>query len=1131
MVSVIELLLETLTDLSVGEFERFKYFLNQTDLHRHFLDIPCWLLIMGDMQYTVFSMVQIYGQQSAEKIKEVLKRMERMDLVQRLSDTCSGAKKKHSVDERLSALIHKVATMAAIKQLLLETLRYLSYSELNKFKWLLQFGFFHRSLPDISWKLMLMTDRTDELVDMIMKMFCQQSVEVTLEVFMDMNRTDLVQRLSETSSGPKAEGSSAEAFGVNTTEKVPVSTEKHSVDEHWPAVTEKVETMASVIELLLETLADLSGGQLKDFIYYVFLSQIQCFSDITVMLLEATDIQVTVILMVQLYGQHSVEKTKEVLKMIERTDLVHRLSDSSSGPKKKPSADEHRSALIQRVATIAAVEQLLLETLNDLSNKELKKFKEFLQWIVSQKDLPYISWTLRHTARAEIVSLMVENYGQQSVELTREVLKKMNRTDMMEKLSKPSSALKKKHSVDEHRPAPFERAAVEQFLLETLKDLSHRELEKFMRLLQFTYFQKSFPQISLSQLNCVKSEDELVRLMVQTCGERTVEVTKEVLMDINRTDLVDRLSETSSRSKVDFQSEWFQKEATMTSLQKKLLETLKDLSYGELEQFKLFLQHKHTKEGLPGIPRHQIEMADRDEIVELMVEIYGQQSVEVTREFLTMMAMDEMMMKWSNPKWSRLKEDEHQPALFKREVTMTSLQEKLLETLEYLSDRDLKKFNRVLQYTNIKEGLPRIPRHRMEMADRVETVELMVEIYGQQSVEVTREVLKKMSRTDLAQKLSDISSGSKGPSRSLELEACGSTVLDSSDWTKLDPKMNSTGADETPTYSLQSEAGNHFECSVSGLRWACKEKVSFRYQFCSWDEPMERMESIKYIPAGPLMDITVIAGRFDDVYLPHWICIDDVPKISDKFAVLHIDDCGDVVEKVSEVTSSHVKLSEPVFSPRAVLMKVGIPVKINCKAMDKMQLSYGYKVIRKPHPEKSLKMRDHFILTADLNGAKISPKDLKLRYESRDPNFFEVYIENPDRNFTLNLAQKDERQPVWTHEIRKDEYQSTDHIQVEEMGAQSSTPGPSDEEHFVDKHQMALIKRVSSISPILDELLFEKVLLQESYGRIRALATSQDKMRELYSGCLKAGGACKDIFYEILERNEPYLIADLKQKK
>ena len=61
-------------------------------------------------------------------------------------------------------------------------------------------------------------------------------------------------------------------------------------------------------------------------------------------------------------------------------------------------------------------------------------------------------------------------------------------------------------------------------------------------------------------------------------------------------------------------------------------------------------------------------------------------------------------------------------------------------------------------------------------------------------------------------------------------------------------------------------------------------------------------------------------------------CADD-STILDKFAVLHIDACGDVVEDVSEVTSSHVKLSEPVFSPRAVLMKLGFPVKIKCNVL------------------------------------------------------------------------------------------------------------------------------------------------------------------------------------------------------
>lgn len=76
-----------------------------------------------------------------------------------------------------------------------------------------------------------------------------------------------------------------------------------------------------------------------------------------------------------------------------------------------------------------------------------------------------------------------------------------------------------------------------------------------------------------------------------------------------------------------------------------------------------------------------------------------------------------------------------------------------------------------------------------------------------------------------------------------------------------------------PRLSLQSEAGR-FECSVSDLRWVCKEQVSFKYRLCSWEDHMERMESIEYMPAGPLIDITVIAGKLFEVYLPHWICID-----------------------------------------------------------------------------------------------------------------------------------------------------------------------------------------------------------------------------------------------------------------
>ncbi|XP_030251040.1 apoptosis-associated speck-like protein containing a CARD [Sparus aurata] len=87
-----------------------------------------------------------------------------------------------------------------------------------------------------------------------------------------------------------------------------------------------------------------------------------------------------------------------------------------------------------------------------------------------------------------------------------------------------------------------------------------------------------------------------------------------------------------------------------------------------------------------------------------------------------------------------------------------------------------------------------------------------------------------------------------------------------------------------------------------------------------------------------------------------------------------------------------------------------------------------------------------------------------------------------------------------------------------------------DDEHFVDKHQSELIKRVSNVEPILDELLHQNVIQQESYDEIKTLSTAEEKMRELISGPLKSSGVQgKDIFYEILIENQPLLIQDLKR--
>ncbi|XP_006801914.1 apoptosis-associated speck-like protein containing a CARD [Neolamprologus brichardi] len=91
----------------------------------------------------------------------------------------------------------------------------------------------------------------------------------------------------------------------------------------------------------------------------------------------------------------------------------------------------------------------------------------------------------------------------------------------------------------------------------------------------------------------------------------------------------------------------------------------------------------------------------------------------------------------------------------------------------------------------------------------------------------------------------------------------------------------------------------------------------------------------------------------------------------------------------------------------------------------------------------------------------------------------------------------------------------------------SKTAGGKD---FVEKHRGQLIQRVSNIALILDELLDKEVIQQETYTRIRALSTSQEKMRELYSGPLQASAACKKIFYDSLLENEKPLVKELSEK-
>lgn len=85
--------------------------------------------------------------------------------------------------------------------------------------------------------------------------------------------------------------------------------------------------------------------------------------------------------------------------------------------------------------------------------------------------------------------------------------------------------------------------------------------------------------------------------------------------------------------------------------------------------------------------------------------------------------------------------------------TITAIRGNILEMLEHLKDEEFKEFKWYLKNSDVIAGLPCIPSSRLEKTDMFDLVDLMLQTYNQQSVEVTKRVFKKIKRNDLVQML------------------------------------------------------------------------------------------------------------------------------------------------------------------------------------------------------------------------------------------------------------------------------------------------------------------------------------------------------------------------------------------
>lgn len=217
-----------------------------------------------------------------------------------------------------------------------------------------------------------------------------------------------------------------------------------------------------------------------------------------------------------------------------------------------------------------------------------------------------------------------------------------------------------------------------------------------------------------------------------------------------------------------------------------------------------------------------------------------------------------------------------------------------------------------------------------------------------------------------------------------------------------------------------------------------------------------------------------------------------------------------------------------------------------------------YDRLYKPHQTDFLYCGRKYEVKASQN-ARVLPKTLLFQssYVSGLYPFTEVTVDDKETDKGFGIAVEDGDSSVWQAEVDRGDINDLETLMLgllHQEGAtgrvaglslqeplicrQSTNPLQSpllylaegaahvsaSDEHFVDKHRPALIRAISPVEPILEELRSPGLLIDEQYGTICSKPTSQEQMRELYRYITHWGNGDKDKVYQILwNHNRPVI--------
>ncbi|KAK2915637.1 hypothetical protein Q8A67_000011 [Cirrhinus molitorella] len=367
-------------------------------------------------------------------------------------------------------------------------------------------------------------------------------------------------------------------------------------------------------------------------------------------------------------------------------------------------------------------------------------------------------------------------------------------------------------------------------------------------------------------------------------------------------------------------------------------------------------------------------------------------------------------------------------------------------------------------------------------------------------------------------------------------------IVDSDQWVQIEALAYT---EEGISMFRFSTVPGRYKCIRTRMRWVCDCEVTFQYHVIDGQFLNTQLEHLQYNRIGPVIDVTVISGKLDEVHLPHYLCLGNSdPSLKDDVKVLSVKDEGIYVEPV-QLTRFHAKIVQPSFSLKTLIINwimqwdehcnlllymcfkdplilhvYFFPLDEHLKEVVEKEEKSSYP-IKHPRPDKAFRMKTpHFL---KVPGASVHPKEgITLRRDTV-PNFFKVkkQLEN-DLEMTLTRDEVHGRDCniVWTATIEKDEL---DQINPKKDEQHLHLNSDTDKAAFYDNNFADLIRRVINVKIVADQLLQQDIIHKEQYSQItHDSLTSADSMRKICDIMRKCSVTVKAKLITILQDEKLY---------